>query len=164
MNREFGNKKRNKFLDSIPQKSLELVSDNTACRCKFNFSFMDFNQPAGQKFSDWENDLKNYLFERLVEYCKFSLKYWENQRAGSGNNKIFTVYKSFPLKSDFTFPKYIPHEVWWARFWIRGTIRLVGFVLPPIYDQKEQSGYIFDCNTFYVVFLDKDHRFYKVKK
>lgn len=82
--------------------------------------------------------------------------------------KSFAEYGDFPKKSDFKHPNYVPHDVRWARFRMDGAFRLVGFLVPKelhnkCKKDKENEEYLFDRNTFYVVFLDKDHRFYKAE-
>ena len=49
----------------------------------------------------------------------------------------------------------LPHQAIWSRFRLEGDSRLIGFVLPDEYKDSEQnkSGFRFDTNTFYVVFL-----------
>lgn len=44
--------------------------------------------------------------------------------------------------------------------------RLVGFLVPAEHSFKkdEHNKFCYDCNTFYVVFVDLSHRFYKVEK
>jgi hypothetical protein len=160
---KFGNKRHDDFLAKIPAKSLDLVSDNTALRCKFNFSFMDINQTAGQRFNQWTPDQVLKLLDKLLNYGKETLEHWTKQPIGKSNQHVLEIYKTFPLISDFIHPQHVPHQVWWARFRLEGDARLIGFVIPEEYKNKEhhQSGYLFDCNTFYIVFLDKDHKFYK---
>ena len=162
----FGNRKKDDFLNSITIASLNDKKDNTARRCKFNFSFLDTSQSAGQKFADWQNTQLLKLLDKLTYYCKESLSYWKKQSIGKGKWHILEVYDNFPYKSDFSHPKHVPHQALWARFRLEKKRRLIGFVIPLEYSDKEQgnSGFRFDCNTFYVVFLDKDHRFYKTKK
>lgn len=61
----------------------------------------------------------------------------------------------------------VPIEAWWGRFRLENKVRLIGFVLPDEHDGKEQktgSNIRFDKNTFYIVFLDKNHQFYEVEK
>jgi len=165
MNR-FDNTKKNQFLESITTASLDGKEDDTASRCKFNFSFMDSSQSAGQNFEAWKEDKLVKLMNKLQNYCRKPLDYWKNQRVGSGNLHVFEIYDKFPVHSDFIRPKHVPHQVFWARFRLESKTRLIGFVIPKEYSYKEQgnSGYRFDCNTFYIVFLDKDHRFYRTKK
>ena len=84
-----------------------------------------------------------------------------------GNRKkrqhILEIYDRYPAKSEFIEPKTVPHQARWARFRLEGKVRLIGFVLPNDYDGQEHVGTKrrFDCNTFYVVFLDQNHLFYK---
>ncbi|MDP8210385.1 MAG: hypothetical protein RAO94_13795 [Candidatus Stygibacter australis] len=162
----FGSRKKDKFLQSIITSSLDNIKDNIASRCKFNFSFMDFSQSAGQNFEAWKEDKLVKLMNKLHDYCMKPLDYWKNQRVGSGGLHVFEIYDKFPVHSDFIHPKHVPHEVLWARFRLESKTRLIDFVIPKEYRNKEQgnSGYRFDCNTFYIVFLDKDHRFYRTKK
>ena len=63
-------------------------------------------------------------------------------------------------------PTYVPHQARWARFRLEYDIRLAGFVIPGEYNGKEHNGtkMRFDCNTFYVVFLDRDHKFCRTKR
>jgi predicted component of type VI protein secretion system len=71
-------------------------------------------------------------------------------------------YGAFPAKSSFTHPKYIPHQADWARFRLGSKVRLIGFTVPAELHKTphRKSGELFDKNTFYVVFLDRDHIFY----
>jgi hypothetical protein len=67
-------------------------------------------------------------------------------------------------KTDFKFPKRtVPHQARWGRFRLGAKARLIGFVVPDEYRVKIHSGtnMKFDCNTFYAVFLDRDHTFWK---
>lgn len=170
---KFRNSKKKEFLEKIPDTDIE--NSEIEKKCKFNFSYFDPSQLAGQPFSDWsttthgDHTLLLELMEKIKHYTKEPLTYWASQRAGAGSLKIFECYKTFPKNSDFTHPKHVPHDVHWARFRLGNIIRLVGFILPP--DEKENKGFIqlrnghaYDTNTFYVVFLDKNHKFYKTEQ
>lgn len=159
---QFRNRKKDSFLKSIPTASLDSDSDCLSKKCKFNFAYMDFNQPAGQKFKDWSQGQLSKLLDKLHSYSKETLKYWTNERIGSKANKVLEIYGNFPKNSEFTHPKHVPHQVTWARFRLESSVRLIGFVLPQEYDKKKhpQMNFYFDCNTFYVVFLDANHKFY----
>ena len=165
---KFKNTKREAFLNNIPCISIDDVSNNLAKRCKFNFSYMDFSQSAGQKFEDWSKEQLSKLLNKLHDYGKESLKYWKSQKINSGRAKqnVLEVYDKFPNRTDFTRPKHIPHQALWARFRLERMVRLIGFVLPESYHQKKHLGTkeFYDCNTFYVVFLDANHKFYITKK
>ena len=162
----FKNSKKDDFFNKLIKSSLESENDNLIIRCKFNFSYMDFNQSAGQTFKDWGEDKIIKLLKKLIEYSKNSLTYWNNQRVGGASQNVLEVYHTFPRNSDFIHPSYIPHEVSWARFRLESAVRLIGFVLPKEYYNKKHlaKDIYFDCNTFYIVFLDENHKFYKTEK
>lgn len=165
--KKYSNKKRASFLDSIPKTSIENEDDELTIKCKFNFSYFDSDQDAGDDFSDWSHAELNKLLNKLKEYSKKSLEYWQKQPIGSGKHRsnIFEIYDGFPVNSDFVHPKYIPHQACWSRFRLESSVRFVGFVIPDAYHDKfhEHTGVRFDKNTFYIVFLDKNHRFYKTR-
>ncbi len=71
----FRNSKQEIFISSISTISLEEESNDTASRCKFNFSFMDFSQTAGQKFQDWKEFQLVKLMDKLKGYSRKSLEY-----------------------------------------------------------------------------------------
>ncbi len=159
-----GNSKKSSFLASIPQISINSSDNNLAKRCKFNFSYFVNDDDAGQDFQDWEHQELIKLLEKLKEYSKFPLQYWANQKVG--NYEVFVKYGAFPKNTDFKEPKHIPLEVEWCRFHLENKPRLIGFVMPDsVHDEiQNQDGFRFDKNTFYVVFLDKNHKFYKTSK
>jgi hypothetical protein len=102
------------------------------------FSFRDFDQTQGQTFAEWQNlNLLDIMLDKLKEYSKKTVP--EAQKAG------FTVYDRFPPKSGFKPPQSIPENVKWASLHIQGRECIAGHL---------------ENNTFYVVFLDKDHRFW----
>ncbi len=164
---KYSNSKKDNFLDSIPKESLDSNNQDIAIRSKFNFSYFDNSQDAGQDFNDWTKEQLVKLMNKLKEFSREPLEHWKNAKSGSGKHKngILEEYVSFPRKSDFEFPKHVPHQVLWARFRLEQSVRLIGFLIPEDYIGKTVSKYNveFDRNTFYVVFLDKDHRFYKTK-
>ena len=50
----FRNEKKDKFIRALSVKlSLEDRDNDLTTRCKFNFSYFDPSQDAGQKFSEW---------------------------------------------------------------------------------------------------------------
>lgn len=153
------NTRTESFLDTIPTASIENPTDILAQKSKFNFSYF-INDNAGQDFRDWTKKQLYELFDKLKEYSKFPLAHWEN--VIQGGYPLFVQYSHFPTNTEFEKTKSIPHQAIWSRFRLEGDSRLIGFVLPSEYDNKEQnqSNYRFDTNTFYVVFLDEHHRFY----
>lgn len=162
----FKNKKRESFLADFPLPDIDSKDDKLTIRCKFNFHYMDFTQKAGQKFSDWKQKQLADMLDKLKNYSEQPLIHWEKQRAGSGDGKVLVIYGKFPSqsKTDFKLPKKIvPHQAQWGRFRLGANTRLIGFVIPDEYNGKihPETNVRFDCNTFYAVFLDKGHKFWK---
>lgn len=160
----YNNSQKARFLASIPVASIEAHTDSLTAKCKFNFAYFCV-QPAGQAFSDWPVDRLQKLMVKLQDYSRESLQHWRGVPIGRKNGNVLSVYGGFPTKSDFEHPDHVPHEVEWGRFRIDYSVRLVGFILPTKYGDTQHAGTgkRFDCNTFYVVFLDADHKFYKTE-
>lgn len=156
--KKFDNQRARGFIASISECSIESEGDTITERCKFNFSYFDV-QDAGQAFADWDQPALATLLDKLKEFSQKSLAYWRTQGGGR-----FVVYGKFPSKSDFKHPKHVPHQAQWARFRLESTVRLVGFVLPSDVHgtQHIKTKERFDSNTFYVVFFDENHLFYKL--
>ena len=157
----YNNNRKKQFLEKLPDASLESKNDTLTIRCKFNFAYMDFDQEAGQRFEDWNQNQLARLFVKLHHYSKESLKYWMMQPYEKQH--VLEIYDCFPAKSAFNHPKHVPHEVEWGRFRLEGDMRLIGFVVPTAFDKKthEKTCTTFCRNTFYVVFLDAEHEFYQ---
>jgi hypothetical protein len=162
----FTNSKKKQCIDKITIDDIE--STDLAGRCKFNFSYLDENQPAGQKLEEWSNAPQSYslltLNQKLKEYSKFPLTHWKEMRAGSKNLTVFTTYDNFPKNSKFKEPSFTPVDVVWGRFRLASSVRLIGFTIPTnMHGNKvfiNKRNQILDSNTFYIVFLDKEHNFY----
>lgn len=166
---EYKNSRKDALFLRLPTTSIESKEDNITEKCKFNFHYMDFSQRAGQNFQDWENDNQPAkLLNKLKYYCEKPLKHWTYQKIGSGAKRgnILEIYGKFPNESDFTHPKHVPHEALWARFRLEWDARLIGFVIPNEYNGRRHdlTNQYYDCNTFYIVFLDKEHKFCKSEK
>lgn len=129
------------LIKNITKPSIKKEEDNN--HLVISLKYLDKNQ--GQTFEDWEkNKILAHSLETLAGYCKDTL---QNQcRTDS-----FKTYKSFPPKekTDFYFPSHIPEDAEWASMHIKGKQCL--------------AGHIFR-NVFYIVFLDKDHRFFITEK
>lgn len=52
---EYKNSRKEALFLRLPTTSIESEEDNLTEKCKFNFHYTDFSQPAGQNFQDWEN-------------------------------------------------------------------------------------------------------------
>ena len=116
-------------------------------RPKLLFSFKDFDKnqcPPGQSFTDWQkNGLLDDLMEKMVDLS-------QKDRIEACQQKCLKIYGEFPDNTDFKIPRYIEGDVEW------GVIEDVGGQLHRV------AGYMID-NVFYIVFLDKGHKFYKMK-
>jgi len=158
---KFDNSLKTAFLNSVPIVSIENKDDKLTERCKFNFSYMDYSQSAGHTFEQWSDLTK--LMEKIKSYCKEPLEYWTKQSIGHGGRKILEIYGNFPANSDFVHPRHVPIEAQWGRFRLNNDERLAGFILPEACHGQIHggTGLFFDCNVFYVVFLDPNHGFYK---
>lgn len=111
----------------------------------FLISFRHLDKNQGDNLHSWEkHNILAHSIEVLAGYCN-------NTLTSQANTKKFTIYGDFPPsdKTDFTFPKHIPEDADWARIHITGKQCLVGHIVQ---------------NIFYVVFLDKEHKFWKSHK
>lgn len=105
----------------------------------FNFKFLDSEQ--GQSVLDWE---KEGLLSRAFQVFKD----YSSQKISEAFSRRFKCYQQgFPPtgKTEFTHPKHVPDDALWASMHLDGKPCVIGHVYQ---------------NVFYVVFLDKDHRFY----
>lgn len=163
--------KRNRFQNRLRKDKLQELAElfglqdevnNLTERCSFNFSYFDCSQKAGVSFRSLSEVQQENLVKSLVDYSKNSLSYWD------GQGDIFVVYGNFPPKSktDFFHPRHVPHDVCWCRFRLTGKFRLIGFTVPKkLHEQRhEKTKKLYNCNTFYVVFLDPTHTFWKSTK
>ena len=153
------NPRKERFIKSL--QSHGFVSDISDVKGKLSFSFkyFDASQKAGQDFKDWTDEQKNKLLNKLKEYSYEDKKYWLNQRVGSGGLKVLEIYGAFPCNSDFVHPVHVPDDVRWARFRMESAVRLVGFFVDE--DSARLKG--LSTDIFYIVFLDKNHCFYKME-
>lgn len=151
------------FLNNLPTTSID--SGDLASRCKFNFSYFHHDQEFASNFSDLDKDSLSELLDKLKEYSKSPLQHWARMRIGGGRS-VLEVYGKFPSRSEFTHPPHVPHDALWARFRIERAVRLVGFVLPSGISGKAATNCegVYCSNTFYVVFIDTQHKFYLMAK
>ena len=140
--------KNNRIKGKSSERNLGLsgVSQNENANIIYNkkfavsFEYLDRNQ--GQTFEDWEKEnLLVNMLNTLRDYCQKTMQ--ENK------GKNFKEYGCFPIKSDFKHPDHVPKDVNWASLHLTGKQCLAGHVCD---------------NIFYVVFLDKDHRFWISEK
>lgn len=122
------------------KRSVSEVRDNF----KVSFQYLDSSQKYASSFRDWQKaGLLSKMLEVIQGYCCRRL----NEQI-DGNK--FTIYGDFPPqdKTLFIKPVHIPEDAKWARIHITGRAVVVGYVV---------------SDTFYVVFLDRSHKFYLTK-
>lgn len=161
-NKRFRNAKAERFLLSLPQTSLDDQGDQLTARCKFNFHYLSTTPPAATINGNGDS-----LLNHLKVYSEHPLSYWEKLRYQGARDSCYLVYyDTFPLpnKTLFSYPKHVPADVRWARFILTGEQRLIGFVVPENKNRTIHQGtqFQFDSNTFYCVFIDLRHEFWKM--
>jgi hypothetical protein len=164
---KFDNKNKSNFLEKLSSLASLADEDNDlTSRSKFNFSYFTSDQEAGQKFHEWSHKQLYELLGKIKEYSAQPLEYWQQQRVGAGGLKVLAIYGGFPHKSSFTHPSHVPHQALWGRFRLGSKLRLIGFVVPNECHKTlhKNTNEFFDKNTFYVVFLDQNHKFYLSEK
>ncbi len=115
---------------------------------KVVFSFKDFDRmqiPPGQTYEDWQaKGYLAYLLEKLGHISELNIIEAQQQ-------KYITTYETFPKLSDFKHPSHIAQDVNWA-------------VIKKIKGQKGRvAGHIIG-NVFYIVFLDLEHKLWKMDR
>lgn len=122
------------------------VSDqNKVGNFKISLAYFDPSPLYASGFRDWQKDgLLSKALETLQGYCKRPLR---QQIDGDK----FSVYQSFPPadRTKFEYPKHVPEDAEWARIHINGPAVLIGHIV---------------ADTFYLVFLDKTHKFWLTKR
>ena len=112
---------------------------------KLSLAYFDPQPYYASSFHDWQAvGLLSKALETLQGYCKRPLR---EQIDGDK----FTEYRSFPPadKTMYEYPKHVPEDANWARIHVNGPAVLVGHIVG---------------DTFYLVFLDKTHKFWLTKR
>lgn len=111
----------------------------------FSFKYFYDQDGAGQSLKTWL-DTEPLLVQGLLDKLIFLSS---NNLTAVQQNKILTLYQQFPAKkqTDFSCIAGFENENW-------GTIRKLNG------QQGRAAGFLRD-NVFYIVHLDKDHRFWK---
>lgn len=139
-------KRDKKSLINVALQAKRSVSDSDRIfNFKVSFQYLDASQRYASSYRDWQTvGLLSKALETLQGYCCRPLM---DQVDGDK----FTIYGDFPAddKTLYQKPNHVPPDAKWARIHITGPAVIVGHVLG---------------DTFYVVFLDKTHKFYLTKK
>ncbi|PKL41680.1 MAG: hypothetical protein CVV42_21180 [Candidatus Riflebacteria bacterium HGW-Riflebacteria-2] len=103
------------------------------------FSFENFDRAQSQTFEQWQQEgiLADFM-SKLHEFSNLT-------RQELIQNGSLVIYGDFPNNSDFYPPRHINPSVKWGRLRLSGRRRVAGYI---------------ENETFYIVFLDKDHKFY----
>ena len=153
------NHRKAAFLQTVPKTEIE--SCGLMKFMKFNFKFFDSAQEHGSSFDDLSVEEAKKLLKKLVSFSGKSLNEWSTENAGGNGLTVYSRYGDFPKSSDFKHPTHVPHDAMWGRFRLGNKYRLVGFVITDILNNICKDGFCYEKNTFYVVFIDKEHKFYK---
>lgn len=162
----FKNQKSKKFLSSFVD-TITLDKCGIENYAKFNFHFFDKTEILSKSFDEIDASLLRIIVNKLKDYSGKSLHTWKTIGCGARRRGTLAIYGQFPSHSEFNCPAHVPNDVLWGRFRINSTVRLIGFVIPDdmngkSYDTKGRKMYL--CtNTFYIVFIDLDHKFYPMK-
>ncbi len=168
-NRLKKNTQKDKHLSTIPQVDIEAEGDNLTQRCKFNYSYFHVSEinedypERSQTFKEWEKiGILSDLCEKLKEHSKYSLEELSKKPIGKKGGHVLEYYPLYPPYSKLKKPLHVPIQAVWTRIRLSNNRRLIGFTIPKEYQGKEHTitEVRYDCNTFYVVFLDKDHKFW----
>ncbi len=132
-----------------PSKIKEILDSKTIHEnqenFKISFQYLDTSQKYASSFRDWQKcGWLSKMLETLQGYCQQPL-------ISQFDKYKFVAYDGFPDKeyTKFECPQNIPEDAHWARIHILNKAVVVGHYVG---------------NTFFVVFLDKTHKFYLTKK
>jgi hypothetical protein len=103
-------------------------------------SFKHLDQNQGQNFDEWQINM-------ILADAMGTLRNYANGTIESQVNDKFKSYYGFPPsdKTEFTHPRHVPEDAIWASMHVTGKQCLIGHIVR---------------NVFYLVFLDRDHRFW----
>jgi hypothetical protein len=108
-------------------------------------SFKDFDRNQGQDFEEWEREkLLALAVSKLRDVCQLTVGQATAQQVIKPYTKV-----GFPPESGFNHPKHILPDTTWCSMHIQGKECVIGY---------------FEDNIFQIVFLDKNHEFWKTRK
>ncbi len=134
---------RNSVANNRDSKSLELRNGKKEPFIVLSLRNRDRNQ--GESYDEWqEEEILALALMKLQEVCNLT-------KIEATTSQIIKEYPKgvFPPNSDFTHPRHIPDDISWCSMHIQGKECIIGY---------------FEENIFYIVFLDKDHRFWITQK
>lgn len=134
---------RNSVANNRDSKNLELRNGKKEPFIVLSLRNRDRNQ--GESYEEWqEEEILALAMMKLQEVCNLT-------KIEATTRQIIKEYPKgvFPPNSDFTHPRHIPDDISWCSMHIQGKECIIGY---------------FEENIFYIVFLDKDHRFWITQK
>ena len=143
MAKQFKHKEKSLIVRTLEKKKVK--STVPADNFKVSFQYLDTRQKYASNFKDWQKaGLLSKLLEVFQGYCCSAL-------LGQVDGDKFTIYGDFPPQNKTLFenPDHIPIDAEWARIHVTGKAIVAGHIIE---------------NTFYVVFLDKSHKFWLTKR
>ena len=154
------NSKKDAFLKRLATKPVAggASDSNIHKLLRLNLKFFTHDQQHSSGFDDLTHEELKKLINKLVNFSDKSLLEWSNETAGG--HKLYVNYRKFPSNTEFKHPACVPHDVEWCRFRIGSKLRLIGFVIPDNLHGTTKDDFHYDRNAFYLVFIDKEHKFY----
>ncbi len=144
MAKKFSKEKQPSVINEVLAGKKKIAEVDTS-NFKVSLQYIDTSQKFGSSFKDWQKEgLLSKMMETLAGYCSRPLM--------EQVDKIkFTIYGDFPPqdKTKFKYPEHVPEDANWARIHVNGRAIIAGHVLK---------------DTFYIVFLDKTHKFFLTKQ
>lgn len=132
-------------------RSVEQFEPKTTDEKNINFSLKYFHDidDIGQSLKTWSEDEQKPLLGLMQKVLHIS----RLTTAQAFQDKSIKIYGDFPAThvSDFKCPPALTNEKQWG-------------VISHIGGQKSRVAGFLRGNTFYMVYLDKDHRFWKSAK
>ena len=141
---KFKKKKELSIITKILQNKKSTVNTSFE-NFKVSFQYVDSSQKYASSFRDWQKaGLLSKMLELLQGYCCRPL-------LAQIDGDKFSTYQGFPPpeKTLFEFPSHVPEDANWARIHINGPSVIIGHIVN---------------DTFYVIFLDKTHKFWLTKR
>lgn len=140
-----GNKFKSRSKASLNRKSKTLETRDNKRETFIVLSFRDFDINQGQGFEEWEEEkLLALMINKLRAICQITMAQATAQQIIKPYTKV-----DFPPESAFEHPKHVLPDVIWCTMHIQGKECIIGHI---------------EDNVFHIVFLDKDHEFWKTKK
>lgn len=122
----------------LAEKARGINEFNDDC---LTISLRHFDNNQGQKFVEWDS-------EHILADALETIKGYSSQPPSKQFNDRFKIYGGFPPsdKTIFKHPKHVPADAKWTSMHVSGKRCLIGHLVK---------------NTFFLVFLDKEHEFWK---